>query len=774
MTDSLRCVSCDVALVDASQAALLPCFHPICVDCVLAEGDDDDDDDELRCPWVLTGGQEWQTTATAAADAAASEGAILLGLTCGTPFTRSRVFMPQPPQAHQVDSDTTEAAGATATGLPFFCRQCDLPLSLTSVLRHPCPPAAVRPIGFTIPCINGCAVKQYNSGTEEDGPEEQAAQQAHEAVQAHEEDEYDAEDMDEDEANEPQQPAKPKRLNYSCFCADCKVPLCGSCAVKDNPHHIAAGKHVNVGLGISYFMRTLREGQDPTKHLVRQQTRTLAALLDKLFARRVAFSRALSQSATSSSRAVDAVQRQYTVNELSTRINADIKAVEGLHDSLVVQLDLLVAAERVALDATGSQPDVARISALGRLIDMATRTPFAPVSPIATTAALVGTAGWQKIVQQRVYTPPMTLLGTAIPWYDNHGVRLQQYGVPGRDYATVSEPRAAMPVDQGDFFCFDSDSHLVWLHQDQRQRVALVRVMDGGNKEVRRFRLELDPHLVDPYVREVSADAGEHTFWARTASLLVRVCTLTGKVLQTVDYGAALRLGPSQTAVAFVVLESGAVVFAIGETRASAPVMTHRGRSAAPPGDFMRWPVACLREDGERHDSDYFFEFVDMATGRTLNDRKQNDGMRKFLALYHHGTPVIAIGRDHIAYLSGSKGYRGLCKLASTTGAFVSEADLTSPNTPQQRNANCVFYDRSSDLFFYGGDDIIAVTADPEEKIVASFGRGDVSQSTAIYNASRLAAPWKRNGTVTQIQVALDGTVAACVEGKQGRNLLLF
>jgi len=113
----IKCVSCEVCLDDdPQQLALLPCFHPICVQCA-------DEDDEVKCPWTVTGDEL---------------GEAAVGLVCGTPFSRANVVFPSAFAESKPKQDEEGNASEQDEEIVYRCRnpRCNALLTFAAGPAH--------------------------------------------------------------------------------------------------------------------------------------------------------------------------------------------------------------------------------------------------------------------------------------------------------------------------------------------------------------------------------------------------------------------------------------------------------------------------------------------------------------------------------------------------------------------------------------------------------------------------------------------------------------
>lgn len=514
------CVACGIELEDASEMALLPCCHVLCIECALAE------DEEVSCPGAVAG------------DSANGD------ITCGTRFTREQVLLPSAAvTTSDVQQDETTPV---VEAIGFHCSTCDKTYSFDEPNPHTCPPSEVRPVGIDVVCMR-------------------------------------------DEAH---------RAAY-CYCTECKYFFCSQCSHYDFISH-QRKKHVNLGLGITYYQKSLRSRNEPKKYTAQQLSQIYVRLSSTLLQRQ-----AVSLQALQDNTAIDNERRSELAGQLKAGIKANVKQLEAAYDGIIVLRDIMLMAERILLDA--SKPVKVRATAFSRLLRTAAKIPATVTSPVKSTPALVGgnnNGAGVRLVNLGVHIPErkkgaLPVWNDAIAEVNEGDVRfmLAPY------FGTYGPPRVVPKEDLvrwGPHVCIDSDGNLVQVRSEDGSsevHVRLSTVAEGA--EIRSFAVPFPGQKVT--IAEVHAAHDDHgAIWVRTVENdLVLVSCRTGAIERAIRLDAALQLSAEseQMVASMCPRPDGSVVFVLTEERSKSR--------------WLRWPVVMLTANGTLRTDDWTTEEID-------------------------------------------------------------------------------------------------------------------------------------------------------------------
>jgi len=722
--EQVNCAACDDLLQSAAEVAVLPCFHPICVPCAEAE------EGESTCPFTIAVGEE--------------------EVFCGTRFSKSQILFPV--ATSQVTKEYCACSVCAEEGkkkrlIMFHCEFCLRRFCRTGATAHDVcadgKPASVVPIsGQPIHC-----------------PEHLA-------------------------------------MRATAYCNKCDDYVCPLCLEEDpvEARHQKRGRHVNIAGSMLIEVERWQSPTDLDKYNVRRQGELLDELISTLLLRRAVFIQELNLYMPN-----DDQQRNSLRDTLCAGIDADVKTVQLLRDQLTVKHDLLVNTERevvkkgqsvrVLLQAFTSRIALAHGSNYWDNSIPVTTTPHLewPMSVLLTGAlpeeddnyaGSGGGGGGGKLTRQRIYPPNQSLDSI------DKSAEYIKYRV-ARDFTSVREPRKVIKLREvqampflNSHFAFTTEGLLVFV--TGLLNVFSFTVCDSDVNVLYSFDLET---LLEDNCSVLEVVAGlDGSVWVRSWNIAHLVSVRDGTIQCSLDLKRILDL-EHQVVVSFAsVPTTGALVFFLKET----------GRRRR-----FKWPVAMVNTDAEREPS-WLAKDMHMLLRNKMEVLKF---MNQECGLGRIGRGVAT--NEFVQFLD--EGLGGTCKFDLKSGEFLAYehvgnsktledilelnegADGLGESSPQYKNSGAIAYDPSSDLVFFAGADIIALTASKESsssQIVCSFSGlvPSTSIGTSEYNNRLTSTPasqlpsWRSllgSSPITRLSVSpTDGTLLATDKGKN--YLLIF
>jgi len=425
-------------------------------------------------------------------------------------------------------------------------------------------------------------------------------------------------------------------------------------------------------------MAGFRSAREPYKCRVRQQVQLLSSLSTSLMQRRTRF---LAQVAANE--ALDDGKRKALGDQLTTRINADIKQIELAQDALIVLCDLLAAAETVILDT--AQPDQARVAAIRQRTSLTDKIKKQAMLPVENTVALDGTGADMGLIGERVYSPASEL------GPDNVKVDRMSYHF-GRDYMGLPEWKL-LDIEEllsSKAMCFATNGQLVFVNQEILDLV-LTLVDPIARVVVGTVRVAVDPATVTTSAERLVKEAHpgpNNTIWVRTTSLFFHVCVLTGKIITQFNVKAALQLTNLQLVGFFAVYPNGNLLCTLCEGRTSR---------------YVRWPLMLLSPDGTHLVDNWADEDVDTGSDEFLS--------RYASTSWTDGCCVIT--EENVLQLNYHE--QTMYTFRPEDGSVLDRISL------DEVNCRCMAYDPKTNLIFLGDRSIEIFKAD-----APSFKRGRV------------------------------------------------